>query len=65
MSCINVDSSLFFVIVQFLLGVASLHTKKVIISMEEEFHGLAVDDNLIDRKLIERILKISSCKGKL
>ncbi|XP_018459230.1 two-component response regulator ARR17 isoform X1 [Raphanus sativus] len=30
--------------------------------MEEEFHVLAVDDNLIDRKLVERILKISSCK---
>ncbi|KAG2258127.1 hypothetical protein Bca52824_077421 [Brassica carinata] len=32
--------------------------------MEEELHVLAVDDNLIDRKLVERILKISSCKGK-
>ncbi|CAL9246164.1 unnamed protein product [Arabidopsis halleri] len=31
-------------------------------SMEEELHVLAVDDNLIDRKLLERILKISSCK---
>ncbi|XP_010427458.1 PREDICTED: two-component response regulator ARR17 isoform X2 [Camelina sativa] len=31
-------------------------------SMEEELHVLAVDDNLIDRKLVERILKISSCK---
>ncbi|KAF8080231.1 hypothetical protein N665_0964s0012 [Sinapis alba] len=30
--------------------------------MEEEIHVLAVDDNLIDRKLVERILKISSCK---
>ncbi|VYS60580.1 unnamed protein product [Arabidopsis thaliana] len=27
-----------------------------------ELHVLAVDDNLIDRKLVERILKISSCK---
>ncbi|KAG2287700.1 hypothetical protein Bca52824_047304 [Brassica carinata] len=32
--------------------------------MDEELHVLAVDDNLIDRKLVERILKISSCKGK-
>ncbi|KAJ0246832.1 Two-component response regulator ARR17 [Hirschfeldia incana] len=32
------------------------------VSMEEELHVLAVDDNLIDRKLVERILKISSCK---
>ncbi|XP_013659875.1 two-component response regulator ARR17 isoform X1 [Brassica rapa] len=30
--------------------------------MEEELHVLAVDDNLMDRKLVERILKISSCK---
>ncbi|RID65127.1 hypothetical protein BRARA_D00347 [Brassica rapa] len=30
--------------------------------MDEELHVLAVDDNLIDRKLVERILKISSCK---
>ncbi|KAJ8437259.1 hypothetical protein Cgig2_010084 [Carnegiea gigantea] len=29
----------------------------------EEFHVLAVDDNLIDRKLVERLLKNSSCKG--
>ncbi|KFK36940.1 hypothetical protein AALP_AA4G192000 [Arabis alpina] len=28
----------------------------------EEFHVLAVDDNLIDRKLVEKLLKISSCK---
>lgn len=29
----------------------------------EELHVLAVDDNLIDRKLVEKLLKISSCKG--
>ncbi|KAL3582783.1 hypothetical protein D5086_017115 [Populus alba] len=29
---------------------------------EEEVHVLAVDDSLIDRKVIERLLKISSCK---
>ncbi|CAA7028829.1 unnamed protein product [Microthlaspi erraticum] len=28
----------------------------------EELHVLAVDDNLIDRKLVERLLKVSSCK---
>ncbi|CAN7013977.1 unnamed protein product, partial [Brassica oleracea var. botrytis] len=39
-------------------SVTSLH----IASMDEELHVLAVDDNLIDRKLVERILKISSCK---
>lgn len=29
----------------------------------EELHVLAVDDSLVDRKVIERLLKISSCKG--
>ncbi|KAK9684651.1 hypothetical protein RND81_10G222900 [Saponaria officinalis] len=28
----------------------------------EEFHVLAVDDNFVDRKIIERLFKISSCK---
>jgi two-component response regulator (ARR-A family) len=32
---------------------------------EEEVHVLAVDDSFVDRKVIERLLKISSCKGKL
>lgn len=27
-------------------------------------HVLAVDDNLIDRKLVEKLLRNSSCKGK-
>ncbi|CAN6550638.1 unnamed protein product [Malus baccata var. baccata] len=30
--------------------------------ISEEAHVLAVDDSLIDRKVIERLLKISSCK---
>lgn len=30
----------------------------------EEVHVLAVDDSLIDRKVIERLLKISACKGE-
>lgn len=29
----------------------------------QELHVLAVDDSLVDRKVIERLLKISSCKG--
>lgn len=29
----------------------------------EELHVLAVDDSLVDRKVIERLLRISSCKG--
>lgn len=32
---------------------------------EDQLHVLAVDDNLIDRKLVERLLKISSCKGSI
>lgn len=31
-------------------------------SSMEELHVLAVDDNLIDRKLVERLLMSSSCK---
>ena len=34
-------------------------------SEAEEVHVLAVDDSLVDRKVIERLLKISSFKGKL
>ena len=30
---------------------------------ESQFHVLAVDDSLIDRKLIEKLLKISSFQG--
>lgn len=29
----------------------------------ENIHVLAVDDSLVDRLVIERLLKISSCKG--
>lgn len=32
-------------------------------STETQFHVLAVDDSLIDRKLIERLLKTSSYQG--
>lgn len=31
-------------------------------SQEHQLHVLAVDDSLVDRKVIERLLKISSCK---
>lgn len=34
-------------------------------SSSGELHVLAVDDSLVDRKVIERLLKISSCKGEL
>jgi hypothetical protein len=29
-----------------------------------ELHVLAVDDSFVDRKVIERLLKFTSCKGK-
>lgn len=32
-------------------------------AVEPQFHVLAVDDSLIDRKLIERLFKTSSCQG--
>lgn len=31
----------------------------------EEPHVLAVDDSLIDRKLVEKLLRNSSCKGTI
>ncbi|PIA62297.1 hypothetical protein AQUCO_00200355v1 [Aquilegia coerulea] len=33
-----------------------------IVETDQELHVLAVDDSLVDRKVIERLLKISSCK---
>lgn len=33
-------------------------------SSTTQLHVLAVDDSLVDRKVIERLLKISSCKGE-
>lgn len=35
----------------------------VMAASESQFHVLAVDDSLIDRKLIERLLKTSSYQG--
>lgn len=32
-------------------------------SSSSELHVLAVDDSFVDRKVIERLLKISACKG--
>lgn len=31
---------------------------------DESPHVLAVDDNLVDRKLVEKLLRNSSCRGK-
>ncbi|EYU42479.1 hypothetical protein MIMGU_mgv1a0145052mg, partial [Erythranthe guttata] len=31
-------------------------------AVEEILHVLAVDDSLVDRKVIERLLKVSCCK---
>lgn len=35
------------------------------LATESKFHVLAVDDSIIDRKLIERLLKTSSFQGTL
>lgn len=43
---------------------ASSSTKGVMENVEQP-HVLAVDDNLIDRKLIEQLLINSSCKGNV
>lgn len=32
---------------------------------QKHFHVLVVDDSVIDRKLLERLLRDSSCKGRL
>ncbi|KAF8399354.1 hypothetical protein HHK36_015219 [Tetracentron sinense] len=41
---------------------AKVETLDAISVDSHELHVLAVDDSLVDRKVIERILKISSCK---
>ncbi|KAG8654015.1 hypothetical protein MANES_05G092200v8 [Manihot esculenta] len=50
-------------------GVASMHWRSEKIggfdlspSVDEQVHVLAVDDSLVDRKVIEHLLKISCCK---
>ncbi|XP_038713973.1 two-component response regulator ARR5 [Tripterygium wilfordii] len=40
----------------------SISTFELSMSDSEEVHVLAVDDSLVDRKVIERLLKITSCK---
>ncbi|KAM3319004.1 two-component response regulator ARR5 isoform X2 [Capsicum chacoense] len=35
---------------------------RFVMGMAQELHVLAVDDSLVDRKVIERLLKISCCK---
>lgn len=35
------------------------------VEAQTQFHVLAVDDSLVDRKLIEKLLKISSYQGKI
>lgn len=35
----------------------------VSVPVSDDVHVLAVDDSLVDRKVIERLLRISSCKG--
>ena len=42
---------------------SSSSSAKGVMENGEQPHVLAVDDSLIDRKLIEKLLKNSSCKG--
>lgn len=42
---------------------ASSSSWKGMMEQGNEPHVLAVDDNIIDRKLVEKLLKNSSCKG--
>lgn len=42
-----------------------MREKMSTLATETQFHVLAVDDSIIDRKLIERLLKTSSYQGEL
>lgn len=44
---------------------AAASSTKGVMEIVEQPHVLAVDDNLIDRKLIEQLLINSSCKGNV
>ena len=41
-----------------------LKISAMVMAAEPQFHVLAVDDSLFDRKLIERLLQKASCQGK-
>lgn len=49
--------NIFFFLLFLLFGIMS------VVVAESKYHVLAVDDSLIDRKLIERLLKTSSYQG--
>lgn len=44
---------------------ASLSVCNDVNGSEQEPHVLAVDDSLVDRKIVEKLLKTFSCKGTL
>lgn len=46
-------------------GFASSSSSKAFMDTGDQPHVLAVDDSLVDRKLIEKLLKNSSCKGNI
>ena len=59
----NINSSFYFACsVASKLGLLS-SVGAMGMATESQFHVLAVDDSLIDRKLIEKLLKISSFQG--
>lgn len=44
---------------------SSASSSKAFMETVDQPHVLAVDDSLVDRKLIERLLKNSSCRGSI
>lgn len=44
---------------------ASFSVSNDVNESEQEPHVLAVDDSLVDRKIVEKLLKTFSCKGTL
>ena len=42
---------------------SSSSSSSAVMDYGDEPHVLAVDDNLIDRKLVEKLLKSFSCRG--
>ena len=55
----------FFIAVVVVVVEREREEENMAVDREAQFHVLAVDDSLIDRKLIERLLKTSSYQGTL
>ncbi|RVW27556.1 Two-component response regulator ORR9 [Vitis vinifera] len=62
--CIHLSFSLSFIKTYFFLLAFFGCNKAMGMAAESQFHVLAVDDSLIDRKWIEKLLKTSSFKAE-